>query len=214
MVSRRRILKTGVTGMTVGLTGCLQDGDSQDDNGDDEESGDASDTNVGIVYGIGGLDDTSYNNAANRGVREASDESGVEFENFEPETGDEIRGLQEELALSEEPDYNLVVCIGVEHAEPLRENADEYTDQNWALIDTSVDRPNVESWELAGEESAYLTGEAAARLSATEFSAGEGETAPEQKKLGFVGGAEIPVVQELEAGFRAVPKPWTKTLRF
>lgn len=208
MVSRRRILKTGATGLSVGLAGCLHGGNAGDNEGNEDGTGEQdgeeeTGLSVAVIYGLGGMDDASFNNAANRGAREAADEFDVGIENFEPETADGIGSLQEELALSEDPNYDLIVCVGVEHAEPLRENADEYTDQSWAIIDTSVDRPNVESWELAGEESAYLAGEAAAELSVTDFSAGGGETNPDEKKLGFVGGAEVPVVQEIEAGFRA-----------
>jgi len=207
------MLKTGAGALAVGLTGCLHSGGETGDDGEgdgDESENDTGDrtesegtTSIGMLYGTGGLGDASFNDAVRNGIEEASDEFGIKFENAEPETADEIDGLQSDFAESDDPDYDLVVCAGFEHRDPLRDNADEYSDQNWTVLDTTVERDNVESWVYAENEVTYLAGEAGARLSSREFSAGGGSTDPSTKVLGFVGGTDIPQVRAFEAGFRA-----------
>jgi basic membrane protein A len=228
MVSRRDVLKASGVGLTVGLAGCsggrgTEDETTEDDSGGggggngDTPAGTATatesetplpgeDINVGVIYARGGLGDQSFSDAANRGVRRARDELGISFTNAEPQSTSDFNSFQRRFARSTDPDYDLIVCVGFEHVAPLQENANTFSDQQWAQLDAVVDRPNVESWVYAEEQGSYLVGQAAAQLSTMEFSAGPSSTDPSNTVLGFVGGIEAPVVQAFEAGFRAGAK--------
>jgi len=228
MPSRRDVLKAGGVGLTITLAGCSGDGgDGGSDGGDggdggsgsdgssggDGGSGDGSDggstsmpgedIEVGMIYALGGLGDQSFSDAANRGIKQAEEEFGISFQNAEPQSSGDFDSFQNRFARSSSPDYDLIVCLGFEHVAPLKENANAYPDQKWALLDAAVDRDNVENWVYAEQQGTYLVGQAAAQLSSMDFSAGGGQTDPSNKTLGFVGGVEVPVVQAFEAGFRA-----------
>jgi basic membrane protein A len=127
----------------------------------------------------------------------------IAFDDAGPQNNADFDEFQNQFARSEDPEYDLIICLGFEHVAPLEENTEAYSDQNWALLDAVLDKPNVESWVYAANEGAYIAGETAATLSSREFSAGGGETDPSETTLGFVGGVEVPAVQEFEAGFEA-----------
>ncbi len=185
------------------------DGDGSDGGGSDGGGGDGmpgSDVDVGMIYAVGGLGDQSFSDAANRGIRRASEDLGVSFQNAEPQNSQEVGSFQDRFARSTDPDYDLVVCLGFEQVDSLQDNAPSYADQNWALLDATLDESNVESWVYAEEQGSYLVGRAAAMLSGMDFSAGGASTDPGNTTLGFVGGVEVPVVQAFEAGFRAGAK--------
>ena len=194
MTSRRDILKGGAVGLTAGVAGCLSTGN--DDGGDTE-------ANIGLVYGRGGTGDQSFNDAAHSGIEQAVEEFDISYDDAGPQSSVDFGEFQRQYARSDDPGYDLVICVGFEQVSPLQDHADQYADQQWALLDDVVDRPNVENWVYAEEHGAYMAGEVAATLSSMEFSAGGGATDPDEKTLGFIGGAEVPVVQAFEAGFRA-----------
>lgn len=199
MPTRRDILKASGIGLTISVAGCsTQSNDSED-----------AAYNIAMVYALGGTGDESFSDAANAGLNEAADMFDIAFEDAGPQSSGEFDDFQTQFARSSNPDYDLIICLGFEQVTPLagsedsEGNADEFADQNWALLDAVVDKPNVESWTYAANEGAYVAGEAAASLSGQEFSAGAGSTDPSSKTLGFVGGVEVPPVQTFEAGFEA-----------
>lgn len=217
MVSRRDVLKACGVGVSVAAAGC-SGGDDQntddtqgtddgaDTGGEGTDSLPGSDVNVGMIYAVGGLGDQSFSDAALRGAERAEQELGISFQNAEPQNNQDVGSFQDRFARSTDPDYDLVVCLGFEQVDPLQDNASNYSDQNWALLDATLDQPNVESWVYAEEQGTYLVGRAAALLSEMDFSAGAASTDPSNTTLGFVGGVEVPVVQAFEAGFRAGAK--------
>ena len=193
MTSRRDVLKATGVGLTVGLAGCSTGGGG----------GDEAEYNIAMIYALGGTGDESFSDAANAGLNRAEEEFDMSFDDAGPQSNADFDDFQNQFARSDDPDYDLIICLGFEHVSPLQEHADAYPDQNWALLDSVLDKPNVESWVYAANEGSYIAGEAAATLSSMEFSAGGGSTDPSNTTLGFVGGAEVPAVQEFEAGFRA-----------
>lgn len=199
MPTRRDVLKASGVGLTVSLAGCS----TQSSDGEDAAY------NIAMVYALGGTGDESFSDAANAGLNEAAEMFDIAFEDAGPQSSEEFDDFQTQFARSDDPDYDLIICLGFEQVPPLAGsedtdgNADEFPDQNWALLDATVDKPNVESWVYAANEGAYVAGEAAATLSSREFSAGAGSTDPSETTLGFVGGVEVPPVQTFEAGFEA-----------
>jgi basic membrane protein A len=206
MVSRRELLKLTGAGLTVGVAGCTGDDDGGNGNGNGNGSQPDGDVNIGMIYARGGTGDQSFSDAANRGINQAADEFGISFDDAGPQSNADFGEFQTQFARSEDPDYDLIICLGFEHVSDLQQNAQEYPDQNWSMLDAVVEQPNVENWVYAEEEGAYMAGEAGAKLSSMEFSAGGAETDPSNMTMGFVGGVRAPVVEAFEAGFRAGAK--------
>ena len=222
-MDRRTFVKaTGVAGI-AGLAGCSggPSGGSDDtetatetdsgestDGGMDEttaaettESGPAA--NVGMVYALGGLGDGSFNDQAQSGVVRAEEELGISYNEAQPEEQAQFSSFQQQFAQSTDPDYDLVCCIGFLQQSALAENAESYPDQNFTIIDSAVDAPNVASYGFKEHEGSYLAGLMASLLTTMDFSAGAGSTASDSTNVGFVGGVESPLIRRFQAGFEA-----------
>ena len=214
---RRRFLQaTGIAGL-AGLAGCTggpdDDGNGAvDDDGDDDGSGDDSasngddgsaETNVGMVYALGGLGDESFNDAAQRGIIDAAEDFDVSYDESQPADAGEFSQFQRLYAESTDPDYDLISCIGFAQLDALSEVAPDFPEQNFLLVDDNLDEPNVASYEFKEEEGSFLVGALAALLSGQSFSAGAGETDPDSTNVGFVGGVDAPLIRRFQAGYEA-----------
>ncbi|MBP1986807.1 BMP family lipoprotein [Halolamina salifodinae] len=197
----RRTFIGGATGATLaGLTGCLGGG-----------GGSEAPAHVGMVYSLGGLGDEAFNDMTHAGIQRAEEELGIAYDNTEPEGQSEFSTFQQQFASSTDPDYDLVTCIGFSQLSALQENASEYPEQDFMLIDSELDADNVASYRFREHEGSFQVGHLAGLLSTREFSH-EGSysgtektfsTDPEAKTVGFVGGKENPLIKKFEAGFIA-----------
>lgn len=158
--------------------------------------GDGADFRVGMVLDIGGVDDDSFNEAANTGLQAAAEDFGVEVTYLEPNEDGSNRGdLLRQLA---EDGYDLVIGVGFLFAESMGGTEDapggisaEFPDTQFAIIDdASFEADNVTSLVFAEEQGSFLVGAAAA------LSSGTGQ-------IGFIGGVETELIQKFEAGFVA-----------
>jgi basic membrane protein A and related proteins len=217
--SRRRFLRTVGTIGAIGLAGCTtgggggaSDGGSGangsggangSENASGSGSGPGSGTNVGMVYALGGLGDRSFNDAANRGVMRAQEELGIEFSEAQPESESEFATFQRRFAQSSDPVYDLICAIGFLQLEATQENAQNFPDQNFMIVDEQVDQPNVASYLFREEQGSFQVGHLAGLLTTQQFSAGAGETTPDQPTVGFVGGIDSPLVRRFQAGYEA-----------
>jgi basic membrane protein A len=158
-------------------------------------TGDAVD--VGVVFDLGGRGDKSFNDGAYLGAERAEKELGVRVRSNEPGEGsDREAGLR--LLAAEGMD--LVVGVGFIFTDDLANLAKEYPNTAFAGIDYALatDKngnvipppPNVAALKFREEEGSYLVGALAALVSHT-------------KKVGFVGGMDIPLIHKFEAGYRA-----------
>nr|WP_276300735.1 BMP family protein [Halorussus sp. DT80] len=170
----------------VGTTGFLQDGT----------------INVGMVYATGGLGDNSFNDMAHAGVQRAAEEFDVSFQNAEPSSPSDVASLQRRFARSQNPDYDLICCIGFVQADGLQRNAQRFSDQRFMVVDTVVEQPNVASYVFKEQQGSFQVGHLAGLLTTMEFSAGAGQT-NDATTVGFVGGQEVPLIKKFEAGYRA-----------
>ena len=213
---RRFIAGTGMAGI-AGLAGCTggpsSDGDGGDGGGGDGETTDTETetsgaemdvaANIGMVYATGGLGDGSFNDQAQQGVKQAKEEFGIEFQEVQPQEVSDFGNLQQQFAQSTDPNYDLVSCIGFLQADALSENAPQYSDQHFQIVDSVVDEPNVASYTFAEHEGSYLVGQLTGLLTTESFSAGAGSTSPDSTNVGFVGGVESELIKKFEAGFTA-----------
>lgn len=195
-VNRRRFLTTGaalVGGM--GLAGCLG-GDSSDDSGG---SGDG--TNIAIVSSPAGFDDNAFNDLALGGIENAQEEHEIEINQVEETQQAQYQSTQSELAQSGE--YDLIVLVSYNHTEALTQNAADYPDQNWMLINDHVEEDNVAGYIWANHQMSYLAGVLAGTMTSEEFSEGGGATAPSSAQIGFVGGVDESLINAYERAYVA-----------
>lgn len=152
---------------------------------------------VGIVLDVGGRGDKSFNDGAYAGADSATRLLGSDIRFIEPGEGaDREAGLR--LLAAEGMD--LVIGVGFIFTDDLTNLAKEYPEASFAGIDfaLSTDKagnvipppPNVAALKFREEEGSFLVGALAALVGKT-------------KKVGFVGGMDIPLIHKFEAGYRA-----------
>ena len=169
-------------------------------------TGDALD--VGIVFDVGGRGDKSFNDGAFRGAERAERQLGARVRFVEPGEGsDREAGLR--LLAAEGMD--LVVGVGFIFTDDLTQLAREYPNTAFAGVDYSLQvdaagdvvppPPNLAALKFREEQGSFLVGALAALLS-RQSQLGERRYAP-TKRVGFVGGMDIPLIHKFEAGYRA-----------
>jgi len=156
-----------------------------------------TDVNIGLVLDVGGLGDKSFNDGAYRGAQLAEKELGAKIRLIEPGEGsDREAGLR--LLAAER--MNLVIGVGFIFTDDVTQLAKEYPNVNFAVVDYSIatDKsgnpipppPNVAALKFKEEEGSFLVGALAALVG-------------NSKKVGFVGGMDVPLIQKFEAGYKA-----------
>src|SRR5215212_555134 len=157
----------------------------------------AGGSKVGIVLDVGGRGDKSFNDGAYAGADSAAKTIGANVRFIEPGEGsDREAGLR--LLAAEKMD--LVIGVGFIFSDDLTKLATEYPNVSFAGVDyaLSVDDkgnvilppPNLAALKFREEEGSFLVGALAALVS-------------KSKKIGFVGGMDIPLIHKFEAGYRA-----------
>ena len=206
-MQRRKFIASAGVGATMGIAGCLvgdeDDADPGNGNGDDENGNgdDDADITVGIIYSTGGLGDESFNDMAYAGIQQAVEDFGIDYQNAEPDAPADMNQMQRQFAGDD--DIDLVCCIGFDHETDLVENAEEFSDQRFALVDAVVEADNVANYTFREHEGSFQVGHLAGLLTTTEYAHGAGETNTDDEIVGFVGGEEIALIERFEAGYIA-----------
>jgi len=148
---------------------------------------------IAIVFATGGLGDRNFNDNAYAGVERAKNELGITYEYVEPQAIAEFETFHRDFASTGE--YDLIIGISYDQLDAIKAVSAEFPDQKFLLIDTAFDGEtnNVASAIFKAQESSFLAGALSALKSET-------------KKLGFVGGMDIPLINEFRAGFTAGAK--------
>lgn len=142
--------------------------------------------NVGMLLARGGLGDRSFNDSAYAGLQEAQKQFGIRFETADF-TSDEAN--LEALRRFARQEYDLIIGVGFENAAYIETVAKEFPDRNFAIIDVEAKGDNVASIIYREQEGDFLMGVLAAMLT-------------ESKKVGFIGGMDIEIIQRIESGFK------------
>jgi len=147
---------------------------------------------VGLVFDIGGRGDKSFNDAAFKGLEEAKEKLGIDFEVIDPGDGSDRESALRKLASKK--DIGLVFGVGFIFTDDINNIAAEYPDKKFACVDYSTDPgksipSNVEALEFKEEEGSFLVGVIAALNSKT-------------KKVGFIGGMESSLIRKFEEGYK------------
>jgi len=147
-----------------------------------------ADANIAIVFSTGGLGDQSFNDAADAGQKRAvTANSGITVDTVEPTTIAEIISGIESFA--DDGTYDLIIGVGFTATDGIAASAAAHTSQQFMIIDSVVDLPNVHSIVFAEHEGSFLAGAMAAMVSQTG-------------DLGFLGGLDIPLINKFLEGYR------------
>ncbi len=142
-----------------------------------------------ILFDLKGRGDKSFNDSAAVGLDKATAEFGYDV------TEETLTGADEAQLLKKAVDAGSTLIIGVGFAwgEAMATSAAENPDIHYGIVDSTVDQPNVSGLVFKANEGSFLVGVAAALKSTSGT-------------VGFIGGVDIPLIQDFYAGFEAGAK--------
>jgi len=141
---------------------------------------------VGLVVDVGGLGDKSFNDSAYLGLLEAEKKLKILSDVGQP--SNKLEEEQHLIAFSQN-DYDLVIGVGFAMADEVARAAKLYPNKKFAIIDAMVPLPNVACLLFKEHEGSFLVGALGAMMSKT-------------KKVGFVGGMDVPLIHKFETGYK------------
>ncbi len=142
---------------------------------------------VGLVTDQGGANDGSFNESADRGIKNAAKELGIERLNpIESKQQEQYQPNLKTMAGT----ADLVVGAGFMMMESMKEISKQVSDKKFLIVDAVVENPNVASFLFKEHEGSFLAGVMAGMLTKTN-------------KIGFIGGKEGDVIGRFESGFIA-----------
>lgn len=149
----------------------------------------------------GALGDKSFFDSANRGLEAIKEKYGADVETKVLEIGDDPTGWEPALLEVSEQDWDLIIGGTFSLSETLGAVADQYPEKKYILFDASLPYeggafPNVYSIQYKQNEGSYLGGILAASLLQSGLD-GAGAN------LGFLGGMDIPVINDFLVGYLA-----------
>jgi len=138
-----------------------------------------------VIFDMGGKFDKSFNEAAYRGAETWKKETGQNYLEFEISNP-----AQREQALRRmaERGANPIVGVGFSQGTPMEKVAKAHPKLQFALIDSVVTLPNVQSILFKEHEGSFLVGMLAAMAS-------------KSGKVGFIGGMDIPLIRKFACGY-------------
>ena len=145
---------------------------------------------IGLVLSVGGVNDESFNQSAWEGALKASEEYGVEVSYLESQ-GDADYTPNIETFIDEDTD--LIVGVGFQVSDAIKEAAELYPSQDFVMIDSSYDEgqeipSNIRPMTFNEQQAGYLIGLIAGKMTKTNV-------------LGCIGGFDIPSLTPFFEGF-------------
>ena len=148
-------------------------------------SASAADPKLGIVYDAGGKFDKSFNQSASEGAMRFKKETGINYIEVQASSDTQAEQVLRGLARK---NLDLIASIGFAQTSAVQKVAKEFPKVRFVLIDGVAQGANVNSVVFKEEEGSYLVGVAAAMAS-------------KSKKLGFIGGVDIPLIRTFACGY-------------
>ncbi len=169
------------------LVGCA--GNGNDDKGTASEGKDTpkSEVSVGLSTDEGGLNDKSFNQSADEGVKKAVEEFGVKYTSVEAQKKEDYEPNLQALI---DGGSDLTFAIGYQLYDAVANVAKNNQDSKLCIIDSVVGADNVMSVTFKEEEGSFLMGVIAGLTTKTN-------------KVGFIGGKDTETIQKFETGFAA-----------
>ncbi len=138
-----------------------------------------------LVYDAGGKFDRSFNQSAYEGAERFKKDTGLAY--IDVQAVSSVQGEQVMRNLARKG-VNLIAAIGFTHAQQVQMVAKEFPKTKFVIIDGSANGANVSSILFKEQEGSYLVGVAAGLATKT-------------KKLGFIGGIDVPLIRAFACGY-------------
>ena len=138
-----------------------------------------------VVYDMGGKFDKSFNQAAFDGAERWKKETGKPYLEFEISNATQREQAKRRMA---ERGADPIVGIGFAQGSSTEAVAKDFPKISFAIIDSVVPLPNVQSIVFKEHEGSFLVGMMAAMAS-------------KSGKVGFVGGMDIPLIRKFQCGY-------------
>ena len=157
----------------------------------DTASEGASDFKAAMITDLGGLsgseESKGFSDLGWDAFTKAEEELGITTTLLESA---ELADLEPNLRKMAEENYDIIVGVGYLFSDAIAAVAPDYPDTYFAIVDSTVDEPNVMSLVFAEEQGSFLVGAIAAGMS-------------ESGTIGFIGGMESALIEKFEAGYIA-----------
>lgn len=149
---------------------------------------DSAQLKVTMIYPNDCVGSAAYCDGFHIGVRTAATELGIILTEVNGMENDSI--ATEMIMRTAAQTSDLVLTAGYQMGNILNKVAPEYPDVKFAIFDVVLDMPNVASVNYKSNEGSFLVGAIAALKTETG-------------KIGYIGGVDVPLLQEFEAGYIA-----------
>ncbi len=143
---------------------------------------------VTMIYPSDCVGSAAYCTAFHIGVRMAEEELGIALTEVNGMENDPV--ATEMLLRDASQNSDIVLTAGYQMGDVLARVAPEFPDVKFAIFDVVLDIPNVASVNYKSNEGSFLVGAIAGLKS-------------ESNKIGYIGGADVPLLHEFEAGYIA-----------
>ncbi|RQP21520.1 BMP family lipoprotein [Piscinibacter terrae] len=138
-----------------------------------------------VIYDAGGKFDKSFNEAAYNGIERFKKETGTAYLDFEISNDTQREQALRRMA---QKGADPIIAVGFGHGSALDKVAKEFPNAHFAIIDSEVKQPNVQSVLFKDQEGSFLAG----WLAATTSKSG---------KVGFIGGMDVPLIRRFQCGY-------------
>ena len=145
----------------------------------------ASQAQPALIFELGGKNDKSFGQAAWEGAERWKKQSGKPYLEFEIANAAQREQAARRFA---QRGANPIVGVGFPQASSIEAVARDFPNTRFAIVDSVVALPNVQSFVYREHEGAFLVGLL-------------GALASKSGKLGFVGGQDIPLVRKVLCGY-------------
>lgn len=167
--------------------------------GNAESGSDGGETagKVACIFGVGGLGDQAFNDLTNEGLKKAEEELNIEYDYAEPTQVSDFELFLRDMASTGE--YDVIISLGFDSADALTKVSQEFPEQQFALIDSSIESENVANYEGKEQEGSFLVG----ALAGLMLSQPDVYDVGTENIAGFIGAMDTPIINKFYAGYTA-----------
>lgn len=141
--------------------------------------------NVGLMLSDMGLGDLSISDLAFDGLVRATEDFDIVFRYLDPQ---EVKNYEQGIEQLVKQKNDVIFVIGYMPQEALEKVAKKYPKQQFVIVDTVSDSPNISSITFDEEQGSYLAGALAATITQSNV-------------IGFIGGEDVDVIHNFERGY-------------
>lgn len=162
-----------------------------------------ADKKIKVAMCQGTRGDKGFNDQAYMGIEKAAAELGIEFDTYESGDLTEIDAALRNYASTGE--YDLIISVGSNHADPIALVAADFPDQKFSLVDTILPEPlpNVHSTAAIDAEQAFLSGVISGIVTKGEYNDVFTKANADKNVIAYAGGMDNPTSRAGAAGYMA-----------